>query len=171
MAHALALFAEFGFRSLAEKLTSLKGQQAEMPKSRRVGFAILSTHPTPSRDSSINWPSKPASRSTPRHERLAALGRDRGPVLRVEHGGRLVLAVRGPPDSCCLDSRAALDALRPIMENPAVKKIGQNLKYDMIVLRTADVTLAARSSTPCWPAICSTPASATTTLTTWPSSI
>ena len=32
--------------------------------------------------------------------------------------------------------------MRPILENPAIAKIGQNLKYDMIVLRNVGVRLA-----------------------------
>jgi len=50
-----------------------------------------------------------------------------------------VLAPAGEPR---LDPTATLEALRPVLENPAIGKIGQNLKYDMIVLRTAGVELA-----------------------------
>ena len=56
-----------------------------------------------------------------------------------------------------------------MLEDPAIEKIGQNLKYDMIVLRGG-----GRSSWPAWPstrwspATCSTPAGATTTSTSWP---
>jgi DNA polymerase-1 len=41
-----------------------------------------------------------------------------------------------------LDPAQALDLLRPVLENPAIRKIGQNLKYDIIVLRAAGVRLA-----------------------------
>ena len=34
-----------------------------------------------------------------------------------------------------------LAALRPILEDPAVSKIGQNLKYDLLVLRAAGIRL------------------------------
>ncbi|GMU23609.1 MAG: DNA polymerase I [Phycisphaerae bacterium] len=34
----------------------------------------------------------------------------------------------------CLPSEPTLSALRPIMADPKIKKIGQNLKYDMVVL-------------------------------------
>ena len=37
---------------------------------------------------------------------------------------------------------ASRDALKPVLENPAIEKIGQNLKYDQIVLRTAGIELA-----------------------------
>ncbi len=38
-----------------------------------------------------------------------------------------------------LDLATVLDALRPILEDPAVGKTGHNLKYDMLVLRNAGV--------------------------------
>jgi len=50
--------------------------------------------------------------------------------------------VRAPAGEPCLDPRQTLDALRPILENSAIEKVGQNLKYDMIVLRSAGVALA-----------------------------
>jgi DNA polymerase-1 len=46
--------------------------------------------------------------------------------------------LRGPAGDCCLDPQPALDALRPVLENAAIEKIGQNLKYDMIVLRASN---------------------------------
>jgi len=50
-----------------------------------------------------------------------------------------VLAAPGEPR---LDPAATLEALKPVLENPAIGKIGQNLKFDMIVLRRAGVELA-----------------------------
>ncbi len=35
----------------------------------------------------------------------------------------------------CLDGESTLDALRPVMEDAAVRKVGQNLKYDIVVLK------------------------------------
>jgi DNA polymerase-1 len=52
------------------------------------------------------------------------------------------LPVRSPPGEPHLDIKITLDALRPVLEDPAVEKIGQNLKYDIIVLRGAGVNLA-----------------------------
>ena len=42
----------------------------------------------------------------------------------------------GPPGS---DPPAVLEALRPLLEDPARRKVGQNAKYDMLVLRCAGV--------------------------------
>ncbi|MEM7231480.1 MAG: DNA polymerase I [Planctomycetota bacterium] len=38
-----------------------------------------------------------------------------------------------------LDPQATLEALRPVLENPKVEKYGQNIKYDVIILRNAGV--------------------------------
>ncbi len=45
------------------------------------------------------------------------------------------VAVRAPVGQRVLDERFVLDALKPILTDPAVAKVGQNIKYDMIVLR------------------------------------
>lgn len=45
------------------------------------------------------------------------------------------VAVCGPQDSTFLDCEKTLVQLKPILENPAVKKVGHNLKYDMLVVR------------------------------------
>ena len=51
------------------------------------------------------------------------------------------LPFRAPLGSLTLPMQQTLDQLRPILENPNVKKIGQNLKYDCVVLRNAGVNL------------------------------
>jgi DNA polymerase I len=52
------------------------------------------------------------------------------------------LPLRSPPGDQHLDAAAALTALKPIFEDAAIGKIGQNLKYDMIVLRGEGIELA-----------------------------
>lgn len=51
------------------------------------------------------------------------------------------LPIRGPLGSETLDERATLEALKPILESPDVLKMGQNIKFDMIVLRNMGITL------------------------------
>ncbi|MBN2579296.1 MAG: DNA polymerase I, partial [Pirellulales bacterium] len=51
------------------------------------------------------------------------------------------LPVRCPKGESCLELKPTLDALRPILEDPHIEKIGQNLKYDLIVLRGAGIRL------------------------------
>ncbi len=52
------------------------------------------------------------------------------------------LPVRGPSGSRVLDPSTTLEALRPILADPAVEKVGQNLKYDMLALARAGVVVA-----------------------------
>ncbi len=52
------------------------------------------------------------------------------------------LPLRGPQGARLLDPQPTLDALRPVLEDAAIGKLGQNLKYDRIVLRNAGIELA-----------------------------
>jgi DNA polymerase-1 len=65
-----------------------------------------------------------------------------GYAIAAKPGEAYYIPVRGPEGERVLDPDATLAALRPILENPAIRKLGQNLKYDMIVLRAAGVMLA-----------------------------
>ncbi len=49
--------------------------------------------------------------------------------------------VRAPAGEPQIDPATAADLLRPVLENPAVGKVGQNLKYDQIALRSAQIEL------------------------------
>src|SRR5690606_13176339 len=54
-------------------------------------------------------------------------------------GKAYYVPVRAPQGEPQLDPQATLAALREVLEDPQIKKIGQNLKYDMVVLRSAGV--------------------------------
>jgi DNA polymerase-1 len=56
-----------------------------------------------------------------------------------EPGVAYYIPVRGPMGSRVLPLDAVLDAIRPALTNPEVEKVGQNLKYDMLVLRRVGV--------------------------------
>ena len=51
------------------------------------------------------------------------------------------MPVRGPAGDRVLSLELVLEKLRPILEDPAIKKVGQNLKYDLVVLRGVGVEL------------------------------
>ena len=51
------------------------------------------------------------------------------------------IAVDGPRGSEVVDPQLVLDALRPLLEDPEVEVVNQNIKYDMLVLRRAGVEL------------------------------
>lgn len=56
-------------------------------------------------------------------------------------GEAYYIPVRAPATDPQIDPALALSLLRPVLENPAIEKVGQNIKYDMVVLRTAGVEL------------------------------
>jgi DNA polymerase I len=58
-----------------------------------------------------------------------------------ESGEAYYLPVRGPEGERVLDCAGTLAVLKPVLENPEIRKLGQNLKYDMIVLRSAGVNV------------------------------
>jgi DNA polymerase-1 len=65
-----------------------------------------------------------------------------GYSLAWKEGEAYYVPVRAPAGEPQLDPVTVIEALRPALENPAIAKIGQNLKYDMVVLRSAGVILA-----------------------------
>lgn len=56
-------------------------------------------------------------------------------------GEAYYIPVRAPATDPQIDPALALSILRPVLENPDIEKVGQNIKYDMVVLRTAGVEL------------------------------
>ncbi len=58
-----------------------------------------------------------------------------------EPGVAYYLPVRGPMGSKVLPLEAVLDAIRPPLTNPEVEKVGQNVKFDMLVLRRLGISV------------------------------
>jgi len=140
----LALFREFGIKRLVEQVETLAGGPAA---------------PAPVSPSKIRYRLVDSPQAL--KEFVAQLGKQKSVSLDTEtthlwpRWAELVgysfawrddeawyLPVRAPEGDPCLDPKKTADALRPILEDPAVEKIGQNLKYDMIVLRSAGIKLA-----------------------------
>jgi DNA polymerase-1 len=137
------LFAEFGFRTFAEHVrrlgkelfpastTAAQGnyQLVDTPKKLADFVAQLQKQTLISIDTETTHVSP----------RCAAIV---GYSFAYQPGEAFYVPVRGPAGDNVLNPQATLDALRPILETPGIQKIGQNLKYDMIVLRAAGVKLA-----------------------------
>lgn len=64
-----------------------------------------------------------------------------GLSLAWKPGKAYYVPLRCPEADTCIDQQAALELLRPLLEDPQFEKVGQNLKYDKIVLRNAGVDL------------------------------
>jgi DNA polymerase-1 len=137
------LFADFGFRTFAEH-------------ARRLGKELFPTSTTAAQGNYelIDTPEKLANlinqlekqtlisvdtETTHVSPRCAAIV---GYSFAYQPEEAFYVPVRGPAGDPVLDPDATLGALRPVLENPAIQKLGQNLKYDMIVLRAAGVKLA-----------------------------
>jgi len=58
------------------------------------------------------------------------------------------LPVRGPAGAALLDPDQTLQRLRPVLENPAIAKINQNIKYDWLVLRQQGINLVGAVGDP-----------------------
>jgi DNA polymerase-1 len=134
------LFIELGFHGFARKFSSLpeKKQNAAVI----VDYQLINT---PDR---LAWLVAQLGRqkaisldteTTSIHPRFAEIV---GYSFAWEDGKAYYVSVRAPAGETHLDAGATLAALRPILENPAIEKVGQNLKYDMVVLRCAGVEVA-----------------------------
>ena len=65
-----------------------------------------------------------------------------GVALCFEPARAYYIALRGPAGAPVLSEQDVLERLRPVLESESVKKIGQNIKYDTIVLRNYGIKLA-----------------------------
>ncbi len=141
-AGALELFREFGFRSLAEKIDALASPPEEAGIARQASYGIVDT--AEALTSLVTDLGRQASFSldletTSIHPRRAKIV---GYAISWEPDQAWYVPVRAPRGEVCLEAESTLETLRPVLENAAIEKIGQNLKYDMIVLRSAGVELA-----------------------------
>ncbi|NIL97007.1 MAG: DNA polymerase I, partial [Planctomycetales bacterium] len=137
---AVALFRRLGFRGLTDRLVALAGLQMRdewVADYQCVGGEedLRRLAQQLSQQSQISVDVETTS-VLPRFAELV------GCSVAWEPGKAWYLPVRAPAGEKCLDTQEVLNALRPVLENPAIQKIGQNLKYDMIVLRAAGIRLA-----------------------------
>ncbi|MFI4962554.1 MAG: 5'-3' exonuclease H3TH domain-containing protein, partial [Legionellales bacterium] len=64
-----------------------------------------------------------------------------GIALAIEENKAAYIPLIHTDGSTQLDRQEVLTALKPILENPAIKKIGQNIKYDYCIFKNHGVTL------------------------------
>ena len=134
------MFQEFGFRGFGARVDNLVGgpsggpwvadyRVVDTPEELAKLADELSQHPRISID----------TETTDVNPRLAELV---GISAAGESGVAYYVPVAGPDGETCLSQEVAIQTLRPVLENANIEKIGQNLKYDMVVLRGAGVQLA-----------------------------
>lgn len=156
------VFRELDFRSIGNRVERLFGENAEVPSGRPATTAAAPSQspPAPASEKQIeatyhlvDTPEKFASfLQLLKLQRLISFDmettskhpRDADPVgyaFAWDNDNAWYVPVRAPEGMARLDPDETLEALRPILEDPSVAKIGQNLKYDMIVLRSVGVEL------------------------------
>ncbi len=138
-----ALFAELGFHSFGQKFAALPEK-----KTVEQWAANYQTIDSPER---LTWlvsemSQQPAiafdTETTSVHPRFAEIV---GYSFSWKDGEAYYVPVKAPPGEPQLDANATLEALRPVFENPEIAKLGQNLKYDIIVLRNVGVHVEGAS--------------------------
>ena len=139
-----ALFLDFGFRSLAQRAALLDGASATAGAAENSPSNYHLVDTPAALDQLVGQLSRQKlisvdTETTDVNPRLAEIV---GYALSFEPGTGYYVPVRGPEGARVLDATRVADTLRPILEDPAVAKIGQNLKYDMVVLRGVGIRLA-----------------------------
>jgi len=134
-----ALCREFGFRRLAERLGGLaaKTKTATVPVDYRTVATLDELNELVgklSEQTQISVDTETTS-TLPRFAEIV------GYSFAWKDGQAYYVPVRAPAGDPQLDPVTVRDALRSVFENPDIRKIGQNLKYDMVVLRSADIRL------------------------------
>jgi DNA polymerase-1 len=130
---------EFGFRSLAERLGKLTVTDAPA-----AWTAIYTTVGTKQELADLAAEMLCQKRivldteTTAIEPRFAEIV---GYSFAWQPGVAYYVPVRAPQGEPQIPPAEALEILRPVFESPVVQKVGQNLKYDMVVLRAAGVDL------------------------------
>ena len=135
------LFKQYGFRSIAERAAALgQGptkqaidweadyQCVDTPEALESLVATLGAHEV------ISFDTETTAKS-PRFAELVGLSFSWG------EGQAAYVPVRGPEADRVLALDLVVESLKPLLEDPTIKKVGQNLKYDAIVLRGVGVEL------------------------------
>jgi DNA polymerase-1 len=137
-----ALFRQFNFRTLTEKAAALQ-QETSAPVSRREPIYRLVDSPEALQAFAAELAGQKCisidTETTHLWPRWAEIV---GYSFAWKDEEAWYIPVRAPEGDLCLDPTEVLETLRPVLENPSIQKIGQNLKYDYIVLRSAGIRLA-----------------------------
>ena len=137
------LFTEFGFRTFVERAAKLAPETVPVTSTAAEGDYQLIDTPEKLAElvSKLSAAAMISFDTETTHvsPRCAAIV---GYSFAFNPGEAFYVPVRGPARDTVLDPHETLEALRPVLENPAIRKIGQNLKYDIIVLRGVGTKLA-----------------------------
>ena len=136
----LPLLREFGFRRLTEELGGWEANEG--PAAWEADYRAITTPAELEQLVAQLSEQDQIALDTETTDLNARRAEIVGYSFAWEAGRAFYVPVRAPQGEPCLDPKSTLESLRPVLENPSIKKIGQNLKYDMVVLRGAGVELA-----------------------------
>ena len=143
------LFRDYGFRGLADRVMAVTGLEAPKPSGLPIStvsapethyhivdtpeeLEVLVSQLSVQEQISIDTETTDIS---PRNAEIV------GYSFAWKPGQAFYVPVRGPAEDRVLDPVTTAAALKPIFENPAIAKIGQNVKYDLIMLRQIGIEL------------------------------
>jgi DNA polymerase I len=139
-ARLLGIFQDLGFRRFAEEMAAPAAEEPPPADSQR----IWETVDTPQKFAAFLDELRKQRRFCVDLETtsLDAVRADIvGWAFCWQAGRGCYLPVDAPPGQPALDPQAVLDGVGPLLEDPAIEKVNQNIKYDMLVLRRAGVRL------------------------------
>jgi DNA polymerase-1 len=140
---ALELCRQFGFRRLADRIAVMSA--ADAPSAWQADYrTVMSLDELRELVERMRAQSRividtETTDASPRKAELVGLS------FAWQEGVAYYVPIRAPRGEPRLDESQVLAVVRPLLEDPAVEKIGQNLKYDLIVLRNVGVKLAGAS--------------------------
>lgn len=140
-ARAAPLFAELGFHSFAQRVRAAGGRDADRP-GWQTDYRVVDTPAAFEAFLAELQHQRRFSFDTETTHLNPACADLVGMSFCWQDGVAYYLPVRAPAGESHLDVKTVLAALQPILEDPACEKIGQNLKYDAVVLRGAGVRMA-----------------------------
>lgn len=145
----LAMFDEFGFRRLAQDLAGLEQVQGNPgpleeapPPKLEVAYRLVESLEMLDEIVAAVGESGRVSVDTETTSTWPRWAELVGVSLAWKEDEAWYIPVRSPEGELSFDERTVIDRLRPVLENPGIEKVGQNLKYDMIVLRGAGLEMA-----------------------------
>ena len=138
---ALQLFHELGFRSLVPQLNEL-APSASTAVTQKADYRCVND--LESLETLVKeWcQSEKISIDVETTSIQPARAEIVGYSLSTQPGQAYYVPVRGPAGQQVIQPPDAIRCLKPLLENTHVKKIGQNLKYDLVVLRRAGIRVA-----------------------------
>jgi DNA polymerase-1 len=144
-AAAVALCTELGFHRLTQQMRNLPAA-TPAPKAPAAAWVVdYQTIDTPEKLANLATDMAAQSRLSVDTETTAispTMAELVGLSAAWSAGVGYYVPVKGPAGETVLPLAEVVAALKPVLENPAIAKVGQNLKYDQIVLRGVGIDLA-----------------------------